>query len=173
MRFPRKTPSASVPRHFCVLLRFGGPRRDDDASDTCGACNVLNQTRGQTSQSVVCVSQRREEREREKRLALPFQRERERERERENAFGRVLFCIEALPKTHFQTKDSCERRKNDDDDDDIISSRKKKKHHHQRRTIACFTGPNDPVLMNFARYHSIIFLIVVRRRRRGGGVLIQ
>ena len=62
MRFPRKTPSASVPRHFCVLLRFGGPRRDD-ASDTCGACNVLNQTRGQTSQSVVCVSQRREERE--------------------------------------------------------------------------------------------------------------
>ena len=157
MRFPRKTPSASVPRHFCVLLRFGGPRRDDDASDTCGACNVLNQTRGQTSQSVVCVSQRREERE----------------RERESAFGRVLFCIEALPKTHFQTKDSCERRKNDDDDDDIISSRKKKKHHHQRRTIACFTGPNDPVLMNFARYHSIIFLIVVRRRRRGGGVLIQ
>ena len=62
MRFPRKTPSASAPRHFCVLLRFGGPRRDD-ASDTCGACNVLNQTRGQTSQSVVCVSQRREERE--------------------------------------------------------------------------------------------------------------
>ena len=66
MRFPRKTPSASVPRHFCVLLRFGEPRRDDDASDTCGACNVLNQTRGQTSQSVVCVSQRREERERER-----------------------------------------------------------------------------------------------------------
>ena len=163
MRFPRKTPSASVPRHFCVLLRFGGPRRDDDASDTCGACNVLNQTRGQTSQSVVCVSQRREEREKngwhslseKKRRHAVFSRRLE-ERERENAFGRVLFCIEALPKTHFQTKDSfCERRKIDDDDDDIIIA-KEKQHHHQRRTIACFTGPNDPVLMNFARYHSII-----------------
>ena len=107
MRFPRKTPSASAPRHFCVL-RFGGPRRDD-ASDTCGACNVLNQTRGQTSQSVVCVSQRREERVRET-VGTPFPG-----RERENAFGRVLFCIEALPKTRFQTKDSCERRKNDDE----------------------------------------------------------
>ena len=165
MRFPRKTPSASVPRHFCVLLRFGGPRRDD-ASDTCGACNVLNQTRGQTSQSVVCVSQRREERVRET-VGTPFPG-----RERENAFGRVLFCIEALPKTRFQTKDSCERRKNDDDDDIIIA--KEKKQHHQRRTIACFTGPNDPVLMNFARYHSIIFFNSRRRRRRGGGgVLIQ
>jgi len=71
----------------------------------------------------------------------------------------VLFCIEALPKTHFQTKDSfCERRKidDDDDDDDDIIIAKEKQHHHQRRTIACFTGPNDPVLMNFARYHSII-----------------
>jgi len=68
----------------------------------------------------------------------------------------VLFCIEALPKTHFQTKDSfCERRKIDDDDDDIIIAKEKQQHHHQRRTI-CFTGPNDPVLMNFARYHSII-----------------
>ena len=108
MRFPRKTPSASVPRHFCVLLRFGGPRRDDDASDTCGACNVLNQTRGQTSQSVVCVSQGRER----KRLALLSEKKTTRGvlpsfgRERENAFGRVLFCIEALPKTHFQTKNS-------------------------------------------------------------------
>ena len=161
MRFPRKTPSASVPRHFCVLLRFGGPRRDDDASDTCGACNVLNQTRGQTSQSVVCVSQRREERVRET-VGTPFPG-----RERENAFGRVLFCIEALPKTHFQTKDSCERRKIDDDDDDIIIAKEKKHHHHQRRTIACFTGPNDPVLMNFARYHSIIIFNSRRRRRRG------
>ena len=172
MRFPRKTPSASVPRHFCVLLRFGGPRRDDDASDTCGACNVLNQTRGQTSQSVVCVSQRREEREKngwhslseKKRRHTVFSRRLE-ERERENAFGRVLFCIEALPKTHFQTKDSCERRKIDDDDDIIIA--KEKKQQHQRRTIACFTGPNDPVLMNFARYHSIIFFNSRRRRRRG------
>ena len=91
MRFPRKTPSASVPRHFCVLLRFGGPRRDDDASDTCGACNVLNQTRGQTSQSVVCVSQRREEREKngwhslsekKRRHAVFSRRLEERERER-------------------------------------------------------------------------------------------
>ena len=115
MRFPRKTPSASVPRHFCVLLRFGGPRRDDDASDTCGACNVLNQTRGQTSQSVVCVSQRREEREKNGWHSLSEKKKDDtrcspvvwkRERERENAFGRVLFCIEALPKTHFQTKDS-------------------------------------------------------------------
>ncbi len=114
MRFPRKTPSASVPRHFCVLLRFGGPRRDDDASDTCGACNVLNQTRGQTSQSVVCVSQRREEREKNGWHSLSEKKKTTRgvlpsfgrERERENAFGRVLFCIEALPKTHFQTKDS-------------------------------------------------------------------
>ena len=169
MRFPRKTPSASAPRHFCVLLRFGGPRRDD-ASDTCGACNVLNQTRGQTSQSVVCVSQRREERVRET-VGTPFPG-----RERENAFGRVLFCIEALPKTRFQTKDSCERRKIDDDDDIIIA--KEKKQHHQRRTIACFTGPNDPVLMNFARYHSIIFFnsrpsSEKKRRRGGGGVLIK
>jgi hypothetical protein len=51
----------------------------------------------------------------------------------------------------------CERRKiDDDDDDDIIIAKEEKQHHHQRRTIACFTGPNDPVLMNFARYHSII-----------------
>jgi len=27
--------------------------------------------------------------------------------------------------------------------------------------MACFTGPNDPVLMNFVRYHSILLLVVV------------
>jgi len=27
--------------------------------------------------------------------------------------------------------------------------------------MACFTGPNDPVLMNFVRYHSILLLLLV------------
>jgi|TARA_B110000483_G_scaffold241463_1_gene324519 hypothetical protein len=31
----------------------------------------------------------------------------------------------------------------------------------EQRTIACFTGPNDPVLINFVRYHSILCNVVV------------
>ena len=31
----------------------------------------------------------------------------------------------------------------------------------QERTIACFTGPNDPVLINFVRYHSILLIVLL------------
>ena len=98
MRFPRKTPSASAPRHFCVL-RFGGPRRND-ASDTCGACNVLNQTRGQTSQSVVFRKEGKREREtvgtfprKRHNSVLPLEPFARLQEERENALWRLLmFC---------------------------------------------------------------------------------
>ena len=41
-------------------------------------------------------------------------------------------------------------------ENDETREKQRAKQEQEQRTIACFTGPNDPVLINFVRYHSIL-----------------
>ena len=56
-----------------------------------------------------------------------------------------------------------EEEKDEEEEKDARTRKRKRAREIEssKRTMACFTGPNDPVLMNFVRYHSILLLLLV------------
>ena len=155
-------------------------RRDDarrDASDTYGACNVLTRRRPRTFQSVVVVvvvvvrvlllhvsvsnaHRRKKEKKKTKEIieiivvvVVSSSSSSKLESSRRGAScGSILF---QKPSSSVFRGRRCDDTR--DNDETREKQRAKQEQEQEReRTIACFTGPNDPVLINFVRYHSIL-----------------
>ena len=151
-------------------------RRDDarrDASDTYGACNVLTRRRPRTFQSVVVVvrvlfvccyymcqfqthivvkkKRRRQRRSSKSSSSSPSKLESSR---RGASRGSILFQKPSSSSVFRGRR--CDDTRDNDDETREKQRAKQEQEQEQERTIACFTGPNDPVLINFVRYHSIL-----------------
>ena len=154
-------------------------RRDDarrDASDTYGACNVLTRRRPRTFQSVVVVvvvvvvvrvlllhvsvsnaHRRKKEKKKTKEIIeiIVVVVASKLESSRRGASRGSIYSFKNLLQVFLGEEDvmtheiTMRREKNN-------AQNKNNNERERERTIACFTGPNDPVLINFVRYHSIL-----------------
>lgn len=154
-------------------------RRDDarrDASDTYGACNVLTRRRPRTFQSVVVVRvllyvsvsnahRRKKEKKKTKEIieiiivvvVVSSSSSSKLESSRRGASrGSILF--QKPSSSVFRGRRCDDTRDNDEtrEKQRAKQEQQQEQEREQERTIACFTGPNDPVLINFVRYHSIL-----------------
>ena len=156
-------------------------RRDDarrDASDTYGACNVLTRRRPRTFQSVVVVvvvvrvlllhvsvsnaHRRKKEKKKTKEIieiiivvvVVSSSSSSKLESSRRGAScGSILF--QKPSSSVFRGRRCDDTRDNDETREKQRATQEQER--ERERTIACFTGPNDPVLINFVRYHSILY----------------
>jgi len=154
-------------------------RRDDarrDASDTYGACNVLTRRRPRTFQSVVVVVVR----VLLLHVSVSNAHRRKKEKKKTKEIIEIIIVVVVVSSSSSSSKLESSRRGasrgsilfqkpsssvfrgrrcDDTRDNDETREKQRAKQEQERereRTIACFTGPNDPVLINFVRYHSIL-----------------
>jgi hypothetical protein len=157
-------------------------RRDDarrDASDTYGACNVLTRRRPRTFQSVVVVVVVVVVRVLLLHVSVSNAHRRKKEKKKTKEIIEIIVVVVVVSSSSSSKLESSRRgascgsilfqkpsssvfrgRRCDDtrDNDETREKQRAKQEQEQERerTIACFTGPNDPVLINFVRYHSIL-----------------